>query len=90
MVPALIMAGFTAQKAAGTSLLAILIICLSAILAHGRYGHIDWRTGLLLGGGGIIGAQIGAYLLHHMPAETFRKLFAALLIAVAFYLIMKK
>jgi len=90
MVPALIFAGFTAQKAAGTSLFAILIICFSAIFAHGRYGNIDWRTGLLLGAGGIIGAQLGAYLLQHLSSDLFRKVFALLLIGFAVYLFFKK
>lgn len=90
MVPALIFAGYTAHKAAGTSLLAILIICCSAIIAHSRYGNVDWRTGILLGVGGIAGAQLGALLLNYVPADIFRKIFALLLIAFSVYLFIKK
>ncbi|MBW2172788.1 MAG: sulfite exporter TauE/SafE family protein, partial [Deltaproteobacteria bacterium] len=62
MVPLLLFLGFTAQKAVGTSFLAILVISLSALLAHNKLANVDYRAGILLGVGGVIGAQIGARL----------------------------
>ena len=83
MVPLLIMLGFTPQKAVGTSFLAILIISLSALLAHAKLAHVDYRLGIALGIGGLVGAQIGARILPHVSAATFNKIFAVILLALA-------
>lgn len=56
MVPLLLFLGFPAQKAVGTSFLAILIISISALVAHNRLANVDYRVGALLGAGGVIGA----------------------------------
>lgn len=90
MVPLLLYTGFSAQKAVGTSFLAILIISISAIFAHSRLGNVDWKTGLILGVGGLIGAQLGAYLVEHVPTPYFRKIFALFISGIAFYLFFKK
>ena len=90
MVPLLLFLGFTAQKAVGTSFVGILVIAVSALIAHGRMGNIDYKYGLLLGLGGIIGAQIGARFLEDVPTELFKKIFAVILIGLAIYLFVKK
>jgi uncharacterized membrane protein YfcA len=59
MVPLLLFLGFTAQKAVGTSFLAIVVISLSALLAHNKLANVDYRAGILLGVGGVVGAQEG-------------------------------
>ena len=83
VVPLLVLLGFTPERAVGTSFLAILIISLSALLAHGRMENIDYRTGALLGVGGLIGAQIGARFLEHFSGPAFNKIFAVVLVGVA-------
>jgi len=90
MVPLLLFLGFTAQKAVGTSFLGILVISVSALIAHGRMAHVDYKYGLLLGLGGIIGAQIGARLLADVPTDLFKKIFGVILIGLAIYLFVKK
>lgn len=90
MVPLLMVAGYTAQKAVGTSFLAILVISLSALLAHNKLAHVDWRVGLLLGTGGIVGAQVGARLVDHVSPATFRWVFAAILVALAGYVAFRR
>ncbi len=89
MVPLLLALGFDAQKAVGTSFLAILIISVSALAAHGRLANVDWKVGLLLGVGGIAGAQIGARLVENIPTDSFRKVFAVLLVGVGVYFFAK-
>ncbi len=83
MVPFLIFVGFTAQEAVGTSFAAILVISLSAVFAHQRFHHVDYRVGILLGLGGVVGAQIGARLLQDVATGTFKKVFAVVLVLLA-------
>ncbi|RLE25558.1 MAG: sulfite exporter TauE/SafE family protein [Acidobacteria bacterium] len=89
MVPLLLALGFEAQKAVGTSFLAILIIAISALAAHGKLANVDWKVGLLLGAGGIVGAQVGARLVEHVSTANFRRVFAVLLVGVGVYFFSK-
>ncbi len=90
MIPILLFAGYTAQKAVGTSFLAILVIAVSALLAHNKFANVDYKAGILLGLGGIVGAQIGARLVQHVSTGSFKRIFAAILIGLAVYLLMQK
>jgi len=90
MVPILLYLGFSAQKAVGTSFLGILIISVSALVAHNKLANVDYRFGILLGLGGVIGAQIGARLVEQVPTESFRKIFAVILVCLALYMFLKK
>ena len=90
LVPILLYLGFTAQKAVGTSFLAILVISVSALIAHNKLANVDYKYGILLGIGGIIGAQIGARLVEHVSTDSFKKIFAMVLVGLAAYLFFKK
>jgi uncharacterized protein len=90
IVPLLLWYGFNASHASGTSAMAILVIAISTIVAHQRLGNIDYKTGILIGVGGIVGAQLGAQLVSHVSTETFRRIFAVILAALAIYLFVKK
>lgn len=90
MVPLLLFMGYSAQKAVGTSFLAILVISISALIAHNRLSNIDYKLGILLGIGGIIGAQIGSRLVEHVSTANFKKVFALILVGLAMYLFIKK
>lgn len=90
MVPLLLYMGYAAQKAVGTSFLAILVISISALFAHNKLANVDYRAGILLGIGGILGAQIGAHLVEHVSTEIFRKTFAVILLGLAAYLFFRK
>jgi uncharacterized membrane protein YfcA len=90
IVPLLLLLGYPAQKAVGTSFLAIVVISLSALVAHNKLANVDFRVGLLLGVGGIAGAQIGARLLEHVSTASFKRIFAAVLVGLAGYLFLQK
>jgi uncharacterized protein len=90
MVPLLIFLGYSAQKAVGTSFLAILVISVSALVAHGRLAHVDYKTGIILGLGGIIGAQIGSRLIDYISTGSFKKILAGILVCLAAYLFIQK
>jgi hypothetical protein len=90
MIPLLLFLGYTAQKAVGTSFLAIFVISISALIAHNKLANVDYRAGILLGLGGIIGAQVGARLVEHVSTANFKRIFAAILVGLAAYLFFKK
>ncbi len=90
MIPLLLFLGYSAQKAVGTSFLAILVISISALIAHNRLSNVDYKLGLLLGIGGIIGAQIGSRLVEHVSTANFKRIFALILVGLAAYLFVKK
>ena len=90
MVPLLLFMGYTAQKSVGTSFLAILVISISALVAHNKLANIDYRAGILLGIGGIVGAQIGSRLVEHVSTANFKKIFALILVGLAIYMFFKK
>lgn len=83
VVPLLIMLGYSAQKAVATSFLTILVISISALIAHNKLTGVDYKLGLFLGLGGVVGAQVGARLLQHVPTAAFNKIFAVILILLA-------
>lgn len=90
MVPLLIYLGFSAQKAVGTSFLGILVISISALVAHNKFANVDYKYGILLGIGGMVGAQIGARLMQNVSTDSFKKIFAVILVGLAMYLFVKK
>jgi uncharacterized membrane protein YfcA len=90
VVPLLLFLGYPAQKAVGTSFVAILVVALSALVAHNKLANVDLRLGLLVGIGGVVGAQIGPRLLEHVSTGQFKKVFAVVLLGLAGYLFFQK
>jgi len=90
VVPLLIALGYTPQRAVGTSFAAILLVGLSSLAGHAKLAEVDWKVGLLLGAGGVIGAQLGPRLLQHVPGSVFQKVFACVLAALAVWMFFKK
>jgi uncharacterized membrane protein YfcA len=90
IVPLLLILGYPAQKAVGTSFLAILVISISALVAHNKLANVDYKIGILLGIGGVIGAQVGARLVEHVSTPSFKRIFAGILVGLAAYLFFQK
>lgn len=86
MVPLLLFMGYAAQEAVGTSFVAILIISASALFAHHKFAQLDYKTGAVLGLGGLAGAQLDASLVQHISTAHFKKIFASILATLAVYL----
>ena len=86
IVPLLIYLGREAKLAVGTSFVFILVVAISSIISHYRLGNMDIKTGLTLGLGGIIGAQIGPQILQHVSEQNFKRIFAVLLVITAVWI----
>ena len=86
IVPLLIFLGREAKLAVGTSFVFILLVAISSIIAHYRLGNVDIKTGLMLGLGGVIGAQIGPQILQHVSEQNFKRVFSVLLVITAVWI----
>ena len=86
IVPLLIFLGREAKLAVGTSFVFILVVAISSIISHYRLGNMDIKTGLVLGFGGLIGAQIGPQILQHVSEQNFKRIFAVLLVITAVWI----
>lgn len=75
IVPALVWLGMTQRRAAATSMAAIIPISTVAVLSYAFHGDVDWVAGILMTLGFVIGAQIGARLLHYFSEVLLRWIF---------------
>lgn len=85
MVPA--MAGplrIPMKRAVASSLVAVAIFSIPALVAHVVLGHVDWRYALPLMLGVVPGAQVGARLTIGASEQSVRRWFGILVIVVAF------
>ena len=83
-VPALVALGLNHHEATGTSLLAIVPTVLVGTWRQFQYGNVRWRPALVIGLAAAITAQGGVALAVSLSNATLRRLFAALLVVVAF------
>lgn len=84
MVPA--MAGplrIPMKQAVASSLVAVAIFSIPALVAHAALGHINWVYALPLMVGVVPGAQVGARLTIGASDRAVRRLFGALVVVLA-------
>ena len=84
IVPGLILlAGFSAKQAAGTSLAALLLpVGILGALEYWRAGQVDVRAAVLIAAGLLIGAYFGARIAVGLPADLIQRAFGVLLVVV--------
>lgn len=83
-VPLLVyVAGLEPKQAIATSLLVVGVTSGVGALAHARAGRIRWRTGLLFGAGGTVGALGGGVLGSRVPGHLLLVGFALMMLATA-------
>jgi uncharacterized protein len=84
IVPGLVLVAHMDQRIAhGTSLAAVLPISASSLASYWAHDHVDWRVGVCLAVGALVGALVGTRLLHVLPHRTLAISFAGLLIVTA-------
>lgn len=83
IVPALAIWLSMPQKlSAGTSVLAILPTAAVGATSYAIQGNVDWVAAICLALGMIVGAQLGAHLLHVLPVNVVQWAFMVFLAAV--------
>jgi uncharacterized membrane protein YfcA len=87
-VPTLVLVASLSQlEAEATSLLAIIPTVVAGAWQQRRYGNVRWRAALALGLSAIAGVEAGARVADALSEDLLRRLFAALMIAVAAQLV---
>jgi uncharacterized protein len=86
MVPLqILLLGESIKTAIQTSLGVIVITAISATLGHAVRGNVLWVVGLILGGGGLLGAQISTRFLPRLPDGVVSFAFRSLLAILSIY-----
>ncbi|WP_323135755.1 sulfite exporter TauE/SafE family protein [Micromonospora peucetia] len=87
-VPLLVyVADLPAKEAIATSLLVVGVTSAVGVLPHARSGRIRWRTGLVFGAAGMVGAYAGGRLAEFVPAGVLLTGFALMMLATAIAMI---
>jgi uncharacterized membrane protein YfcA len=88
IVPLLVLwLGYQEHEATGTSLAAIAVISLYAVVAHALYGNVDVGDGLLVGLPAVLGVVAGTAVQQRLSERAISLIFAALLVVVALMLL---
>jgi hypothetical protein len=77
----------TQLSAQATSLAAMIPVVAAGTWRQHRYGNVRWRTTAVVGVASIPGVFAGAAIATALPDDVLRKLFAGLLVLVAFQLV---
>lgn len=70
------------HRAHATSLVIVIFAAAAALTLYASRGAVDWAMAAAVAGGGIIGGQLGARVMHRVPELRLRAIFALFLLAV--------
>lgn len=83
-VPLLVyVTGLPAKEAIALSLLVVGVTSAAAAVSHARAGRVQWRTGILFGLAGMVGAYAGGRLAELIPGRILLLAFAVMMVATA-------
>jgi uncharacterized membrane protein YfcA len=77
-------AGVSQAVAQGTSLVAIVPTALVSTVTHFRQGNVIREVALWMGGGGVVGAVIGALVAVEVPGPLLARVWGAFLLFTAY------
>ncbi|GMU40874.1 MAG: hypothetical protein AMXMBFR23_17400 [Chloroflexota bacterium] len=72
----------TQRRAHATSLVIVIFAALSALTQYLARGEVDWALAAALTVSSVIGAQLGARVMHAMPDRELRIVFSVFLLVV--------
>lgn len=89
VVPALLLMGYSKETAIATSFLSMIFLALISVGLHGMKGTVDWKVGMLVAVGAVVGAIAANYMHGIFNETTFRYAFAVFLVIMAGTLVFK-
>ena len=75
--------GLSAREAIATSLFVVGATSLVSMVGHARRNNVRWRTGLIFGAAGMLGAFLGGLAGGRIPGTVLMIAFAVMMIATA-------
>lgn len=82
--------GMEAHGAIALSLLVVGTTSVAALVPHARKGRVRWRTGVIFGLAGMVGAYGAGRIAHLIPAAVLLTAFGAMMFATAFAMLRPK
>jgi hypothetical protein len=83
-VPILVyVAGLDAKEAIATSLFVVGVTSAAGALSHARAGRVRWRTGVVFGLAGMVGAYAGGRVAEYLPGTLLLVAFGLMMLATA-------
>jgi uncharacterized protein len=83
-VPILVyVAGQDAKTAIATSLLVVGVTSAAGMISHARAGRVRWRTGLLFGAAGMVGAYGGGRVAEFIPGTALLVAFGIMMVVTS-------
>lgn len=71
--------GFDAKQAITASLFVVAVTSVFGLISHARAGRVQWRTGLIFGAAGMVGAFIGGQIGSHLPGALLLAAFSVMM-----------
>jgi uncharacterized membrane protein YfcA len=81
--------GMSAKAAIASSLFVVAVTSATGLLSHARAGRVRWRTGLIFGAAGMVGAYAGGHLAALIPGRLLMIMFALMMAATAIAMLRK-
>lgn len=78
------------SAAIASSLFIVGVTSATGAIAHARAGRVRWRTGLLFGAAGMVGAFVGGRLSAYIPGRVLLIVFGAMMAVTAVAMIRKR
>jgi hypothetical protein len=82
-------ADVTPKAAIAASLFVVGVTSAAGVISHARAGRVRWRTGLIFGGAGMIGAYGGGHLAAYIPGNVLMVAFGLMMAATAVAMLRK-
>lgn len=82
--------GMNAHEAIALSLLVVGTTSLAALVPHAHRGRVRWRTGIIFGLAGMVGAFAAGRIAHLIPSAILLTAFGAMMFVTAFAMLRPK
>ena len=82
-------AGMSTKAAIASSLFVVAVTSGVAAISHARAGRVQWRTGLVFGASGMVGAYGGGLLAAYIPGRVLMIVFGLMMVATAVAMLRK-